>query len=658
MTNSYARWAASPIDEHLLVEDAGLTLTSNATTTRIGMARSDIAQAVGTHGVEVMFWGDDALDATFGVVSASASLAAETGASNGAGWRLQAGQILVNGAVAVSGLLPPSKGEPVGIRVVIGTPSQVSFYRGSQLVAQVNAQLPVPLHFAASVASTKAQGLRCIVNAGQWQGLSPALDGAHWMQATEAAPATFVSSEDYMSAPGDTPANQPYQGIISPEGLATIASVSFWPWDGSSRGGTAQLRVQDAEGALDVLALSSARDVPVAVRQVVQGQPLSSASPVSRYVLDRIDIESDGSKALVLRDAHEDLDGPLNCAVFLPPQGDTLAWQPQPVVIGAVRSVPGIKVNSDGSAQWLSDAPLASVGTVLDRGAAILAGTGYALASGGQQLAMTSPPLGPLVADVSTHADLVPATLRQALAAVFGRIGKSAWSGADADALYLATGYAGVGYYAAQAATPRQALSSILPSYAADWWQDGDGVLRLSRLVDPDDATEADLAFELDWRELQADLVVMPDLAPNLSRRMGYQPNALVLAAGDLITDLTQLPPAKRQQLTAEYRGQVYAAGTLASRYAHAETAAPMVSRFDRREDAQAEIDRVIQLYAVPRYFYAGRLTGRTDLQLRPGQVGRITYHRYGLQAGRKVLVTGVTSNRVTGEHALKFWGA
>ena len=150
------------------------------------------------------------------------------------------------------------------------------------MVAQVNAQLPVPLHFAASVASTKAQGLRCIVNAGQWQGLSPALDGAHWMQATEAAPATFVSSEDYMSAPGDTPANQPYQGIISPEGLATIASVSFWPWDGSSRGGTAQLRVQDAEGALDVLALSSARDVPVAVRQVVQGQPLSSASPVSR----------------------------------------------------------------------------------------------------------------------------------------------------------------------------------------------------------------------------------------------------------------------------------------------------------------------------------------------------------------------------------------
>lgn len=578
--------------------------------------------------------------------------------SQGAGWRLRSGQIMVNGNEVATGLPLPAKEEPLGMRVVIGAPTRVLFYRGTVLVAQADSNLAGPLHFAVSIASTKARGLRCFVNAGQWQGTSPAVNGASWAQASDPAPVAFVSSEDYMSDPVDTPASQAYEGLISMEGLATIASVSFWPWDSASRAGTAQLRVQDAHGALDALALSSARDVPVAVRQVLQGQPLRTASPVSRYVLDRIDIESDGSKALVLRDAHDDLDSPLNCAVFLPPQGDTLAWQPQPVVIGAVRSVPGIKVNSDGSAQWLSDAPLASVGAVLDRGAAILAGAGYVLAPGGQQLAMTSPPLGPLVADVSTHADLEPATLRQALAAVFGRIGKSAWSGADADALDLATSYAGVGYYAAQAATPRQALSSILSSYAADWWQDGDGVLRLSRLVDPDDATDADLAFELDWRELQADLVVMPDLAPNLSRRMGYQPNALVLAAGDLITDLAQLPPATRQQLTAEYRGQVYAAGTLASRYAHAETAAPMVSRFDRRADAQAEIDRVIRLYAVPRYFYAGRLTGRTDLQLRPGQVGRITYHRYGLQAGRKVLVTGVTSNRVTGEHALKFWGA
>lgn len=658
MAVDYARWAASPIGDGLMVEDAGLTLTTTGASSLAAMARSNLAQSAGTHGVEVMFWGGDELEATFGVVTTGAVLSAELGSANGIGWRLHRGQVLLNGSLVAAGLPTPSKGEPLGVRVVVGNPSVVTFYRGAQVVAQVDVQFAGPVHFAASIASTAAQGLRCIVNAGQWQGISPAINGAGWAAPAGTVSPTFLASEDYMSAAGDTPADQPYQGIVSTEGLATIASVSFWPWDGASRGGTAQMRVQDAGGFLDALALSAERDIPVAVRQVVQGQSLGTAQPVGRYVLDRIDIESDGAKALVLRDAHDDLDEPLHRAVFLPPQGDTLAWQAQPVVIGLVRSVPGAKVNSDGSAQWLSDAALASVGGVLDRGAVIAAGSGYTLAPGGQQLALTSPPLGPLVADASTLPDLSPAPLRQALADVFGRIGKAAWASADADAIDAATGYAGIGYYAGQASTPRQALTAILPSYAADWWQDGAGVLRLARLIEPETVADADLEFELDWRELQSDLIVMPDLAPNLSRRMGYQPNALALGAGDLITDLEQLPPAQRQQLTAEYRGQVYAAGTLARRYAHAETAAPIVSRFDRREDAQAEIDRVVGLYAIPRYFYAGRMTGRTDVQLRPGQVGRITYHRYGLQDGRKVLVTGVTSNRATGEHALKFWGA
>ena len=69
---------------------------------------------------------------------------------------------------------------------------------------------------------------------------------------------------------------------------------------------------------------------------------------------------------------------------------------------------------------------------------------------------------------------------------------------------------------------------------------------------------------------------------------MAYQPNAIALDDGDLITDLVQLPPQRRQQLTAEYRGQAYSGGRLAERYAHADVAPPVVSRFDRSEDAQA----------------------------------------------------------------------
>lgn len=656
MSEQYARWAASPIGADLMVEDGGLTLASPGGAPVSHLARSTIAHSQGEHGVEFLIWGDGAAQATIGVVSPAAPPVAEVGFANGMGWRVYAGELVRNGTPILSGMQIPAVGEVLGIRIQIGNPSTVRFYRGTQQVAQAEVTLAGGAHFAASLATDAASGLRCAVNAGQWQSVGPASLG--WTVPNEEIAPLRLANEDFMTGPADAPANAPYAGMLGSDGLSSVASVSFWPWDGTSRSGTAQVRVLDAEGVLDQAALGNLRNQPVHVRSVEQGAALASATPVGRYVLDRIDIEDDGTKQLVLRDAHDDLGDALSQAVFLPPQGESIAWQQQPVVIGTVRSAPGISVNSDGSQQWICDAALASVAAVLDRGASIAAGSGYSLQADGQQIALVSPPLGPLVADVSSFPNMAPATLRQALGDLFGRIGKAAWSGADAEALDLASGYAGIGYYVGDTTTARDALTTMLSSYAADWWQDGDGVLRLARLLDPADTAENDLAFELDWTELSADLVVTPDLAPNLSRRMAYQPNATVLSAGDLITDLVLLPPVTRQQLTSAYRGQVYAAGSLPARYAHADTAEPFVSRFDRREDAQAEIDRIIGLYAVPRNFYVGRITGRADLQLRPGQVGRITYHRYGLETGRKVLVTGVTSNRVTGEHTLKFWGA
>lgn len=508
----------------------------------------------------------------------------------------------------------------------------------------------------ASALATSAR-LYCTVNAGQWQ--SNALPGrTGWPRQTSGeASRLHVATEPFMSAPDDAQPNTPWLDLVAGDGLQVLTGVSFWPWSSDTRSTVAQLRLLDAQGSLDDAALGDMRDVPVRVRSVVQGSPLDSAVPVGRWVLDRIDIEDDGRKTAVLRDPHDDLDEPLHRAVFLSATVDeSQAWSPQPVVIGTVRSAPMVSLNSDGTVQLVADAPLASAGLVRDRGAPIDIGAGAELVAGGQQLAFVSPPVGPVLADVSTEPSMAPASLERALGEVFRRIGKTAWASTDAAAIDQATGYAGVGYYAGEASTPRAALDALLKSYAAAWWQDADGILRITRLEDPDAAGM--LAFDLDWRELDSDLGIEPDLAPGLSRRMSYQPNAQPLAAGDMITDLVQLPQSVRHQLSGDYRGVVYGGGRLASRYARAESAAPLASRFDRREDAQTEINRVIALYSVPRNFYTGRLRGRPDLNIRPGQIGRITYHRYGLEAGRNVLVASVLSNPVTGDHTLRFWGA
>lgn len=657
MARDYARWSAAPIGAGMAVEDGGLTLRSLAGHLGGTAAECSVVHAEGVRGAEFFLWGAEARQATLGVLPSKATLDQEVGAISGVGWRLATGQILRNGVVLMGGLPVPAQHDAVGLLVRIDGGSSVEFYLGATMLARVALQFDGGCRFAASLASDRFGDLRCVVNAGQWQGLSPA-QAAGWYAGNGEALQLRLASEDFLSTSGDQPANASYQGAISGEGLATVASVSFWPWAAVSRSGAAQVRVFDAEGALDAVALSSARNQPVRVRQATVGGSLAGSAAVARYVLDRIEIEDDGAKLLVLRDAHDDLDEQLSQAVFLPPQGEGIAWKPQPVVIGAVRSIPGVAVNSDASQQWLSDSALASVGAVMDRGAAIAPASGYVLAPERRQLALAAPPVGPVVVDASTEPGMAPATLRSALADVFGRVTKSAWSSQDADAIDASTGYAGIGFYSGDGSTPREALASILPSYAADWWQDGDGVLRLSRLVDPDSRASGALDFYLDWSELAEELAVSPDLAPNLSRRMAYQQNASVLGTGDLISDLVQLPPSLRQQLTSSYRGIAYAGGPLASCYSHAETAEPIISLFDHREDAQAEIDRVVALYSLPRRFYTGRIAGRTDLQFMPGQIGRITYSRYGLQAGRNVLVASVLSNRVTGDHTIRFWGA
>ena len=146
-----------------------------------------------------------------------------------------------------------------------------------------------------------------------------------------------------------------------------------------------------------------------------------------------------------------------------------------PAIVGTVRSAPCVSVNSDGSQQWLGDYRLGSVGDVMDRGAVLVAGAGFTLAPEGQHLILTSPPVGPVIADVSSLPEMAPATLRQAVGEVFSRIGKTAWASSDATEIDAQTGYAGVGFYAAGGVTVREALSQILGAYTADWWQDETG---------------------------------------------------------------------------------------------------------------------------------------------------------------------------------------
>lgn len=646
MQRTFARFAAAPIGPLLAARDSGLTLATTAAADINRTARSDLSHAAGTRGAEIAIDGDDALVAVFGLVNAVAPLNAYVGAdANGIGWSLHTGEILVNGVVVASGLPLVAKGDMVGVRVEMGAPHTVYFYYHGAMVHTRTVAIAGDLHLGLSLASTDAGKLLAYLNAGQWGFRSEAAQAGWYL---DGAVASARLSDEYFLTEG----NERYLGVLE-DGLTMLAGIDFWAWYGDqTQGAVAQVRVHDPKGVLDALAMSDVRGLPVSIRQANQGGTLAESEPLARFVVDRFAVEDDSYKVLTLTDAHSDLDEPLARKPFL--SVPALAGQAQPVVIGAVCSVPALAANSDGTVRWLADAPLVHVGAVLDRGDPMEGGT-YALTPDLQQLTMESPPVGPVVCDVSTiGAAMAPATLQQALTAIFSRRGKSAWSAADAAAIDAATGYAGIGYYTREA-TIRQALASILPSYGAWYWQDADGVIRFARIVAPE-AYAGALAFDITGDLATEDVIAAPDPAPNLTRRMAYRLNAQVLAPSDLVTDVVDVPQWRRDELTSPWRGLAVANGPLAERYRHADAAAPMLSCFYRPEDASAEINRVIALYPVQRYFF--QVAWRSDTPPpNPGSIGRLTYPRYGLDVGRKLLVKRVVPQPSTGDLQLILWG-
>jgi hypothetical protein len=655
MAETFGRFAGLPIGPLLAARDGGLTLATTAAADLNRMARSDIAQSEGTVGVEFAVWGDDEMAAVVGIVDGAAPLDAYPGATaGGLGWNLAGGRLIINGSAAVVGLPFVGRGDTSGLLVEIGDPNRLKLYRNGELVHERDFVMAGPLHFAAAIAASEAGGLNMAVNAGQWGARSPAA-AAGWKVAEPAGQVVRLSDVDWLTAPGDTPSNVRFEGLLA-EGINLVSEINFWPWGGDpvSQTSAAECVVLDADGLLDDLAQRGVSGLPVQIRMGSEAGMLNDTVPVFRFSVDRVEINDDGSKTLHFKDAHDDLDGTINRGVFLP-NIPALAWKPQPVVIGAVASVPAMGANSDATAMFVADGPVYAV-AVMDRGDLMEPGT-FSVSPDGQQLIMKSPPVIPVVADLSSVGpDQQPATLQQAMADIMGRLGKSAWMAADCAAIDAASGYAGIGYYAGNAITGRDAMNAILPSYSAACYQDPNGALRFTRVVAPETFHGAP-AFDLGESDLAEDLLCVPDDAPNLTRRMAYRPNAQALAASDLVTDVVDVPQWRRDELTGLFRAQVYGAGALHPHYRRADAADPVVSLFWRAADAQTEIDRVVAIYREQRFFYRVSVRGDQELAPQPGQIGRITYGRYGLEAGKLVLVRRAERNPATGDVVLTVWG-
>lgn len=231
------------------------------------------------------------------------------------------------------------------------------------------------------------------------------------------------------------------------------------------------------------------------------------------------------------------------------------------------------------------------------------------------------------------------------------------WSTEDAEAIDAATGYAGLGVYLDGSETAAQALDLALASYTACKWADGAGVIRMTRLVAPESVDADDRAFVLDINAMDGDLLPTLDRAPGLTTQMGLRRNWAQLSDGDLASSSNNFPLQVRQAMLRPCQLTVSTATPLAGAYSHALYAPAVVSCFDAAADAQAEVDRVADIYRQRRRFFAVRVFLDAVPGIELGAVGLLTYPKYGLDDGLPVMVADFAPDLLAGTAQIVMWG-
>ncbi|MEN2980257.1 hypothetical protein P7L78_26400 [Tistrella bauzanensis] len=371
-----------------------------------------------------------------------------------------------------------------------------------------------------------------------------------------------------------------------------------------------------------------------------------------------------------------------------PEGGEDLAGKPLPVTFGRVRNVEPILVDPIGIYQVHHRAMRALLAardkgfdvapSSLDypsftalKGAAVPAGTYATCLSGGYLRLGTYPPVGVVTVDAdgdavggwaATTADVVLRLLVDHAAVALSRI--------DLDAVAaLAVAAPGViGWHqGTDAATVGDVLDRITRAAAAWWGSDGRGVVEVGRLAlpraTPDYLLDQTIILETPERLDLPDSIAQP----SWRRRVGWRRNWRPQTAAEL-PEAPIEPAQPREFLSEEWRLATAVNTSLLADRLRAIDAGVIEAAYDQQADAQALADHLLALYGrpalalsvmVPPLLAEEVVDGVPTLRraVRIGSTVRVTYPRYGLGAGRNLVLVGVSEDWAAGRWVLTLWG-
>lgn len=427
MSRRYAIANAADAGTGLTVENGGVLVTTDADALDINRTiRGTISQTTYTSSVEMILYGTAASIAnrvSFGIVTGSASLSTYVGGDGlGIGYRVGEGQIHTAGG-SVASVATGALGDTFQILVVFDDVggATVSFKRNGTVLASVDlssAMIGEPLYWAVSLGSAVAGDIKAQINSGNRQAEYPDVAATGWWESVPVPESPRIASMHYLSHHDDDfPASRWETGITNKSGGDT-RGVNFWWWgtEQQVQGSLLTIEVTDPDGRLDRLLSGTIRDQPLTLRSVEKFQPLSSATDLGTYYIDRVEVVSDIAKRVIARDVISLLDLPLQTRFIRPDADEQAANRAWPVCVGKALSVQPPLLDADDAVSnpspefGLDSQGVEQLGKVRVRGQPLDSGIpDFYLITGGQVLQLVVTPDGVLTLDMSkTGANYTP----------------------------------------------------------------------------------------------------------------------------------------------------------------------------------------------------------------------------------------------------------
>lgn len=489
----------------------------------------------------------------------------------------------------------------------------------------------------------------------------------------------YVADARFTTGAADTPAHTSFDEGLADPGDITITAFGDGRTGGASRLALGEIRIDNPDGIYDGW-LDYGFD---GRRVVIRRGDVGDAYPADFETLYTGTVEAltIDSKAVSirLRDLQLTFSRPILTNRYggtnVLPNGidgtaDDLAGKPKPRLYGRVFNVAPPCVNTSKLVYQISDEALAAIDAVYDRGEALTVGTNHA--TSGALLAATvtagafdtcvaeglfrlgSAPAGEVTCDAASGAAVVDRTAASLLSTIALAAGVDAGdiSGADVAAL-AADAPAELGVWVSgQGETYTSVMDQIASGLGVYYAFDASGVLRMGRLSEPGGSPVLEIedydVLALERRAARDGDVPVWGVTVQHSRIWTVQ-------TGDIAGGVSQ---ARRTFLSSEYRSQRAEDATVKTKHLLA-VEQVIRSLFVTSADAANEAARVLAMLKTRRDFFEvtiplSSITGATPWLM---DVVRLTYPRFGLDAGRLFRVLGIKPELARNRLTFTLWG-